>query len=279
VQKFVQQEDFMKKALGLIGVSLLFAGPALAADLAVKAPVYKARPLVAPTWAGWYIGGNAGWVGSANDTLTNTGTDTDGGGLGSVLAAGAIPASVNSKLSGFIGGGQIGYNWQIGTWVLGLEGDFDGIGAKTSTTAAFPGGNGFVPLSTAFNREADWLSTVRGRLGFTVTPAFLLYGTGGLAVGQTKVGSAFICPVCAPPSATEASTANVISNTSAGWTVGAGAEWMFAPQWSVKAEYLYVDLGTNSSTITYAYGANTSTLTSSVRDTYNVVRGGINFHF
>jgi outer membrane immunogenic protein len=85
--------------------------------------------------------------------------------------------------------------------------------------------------------------------------------------------------VCAPPSATEASTANIISSTSAGWTVGAGAEWMFAPQWSVKAEYLYVDLGTNSSTITYAYGANTSALTSSVHDTYNVVRGGINFHF
>ena len=110
-------------------------------------------------------------------------------------------------------------------------------------------------------------------------PSFLLYATGGLAVGQTKIGNQFICPVCGPPASTQASTTNQNTNTSAGWTVGAGAEWMFAPRWSLKAEYLYVDLGSHSSTITYTYNAGPSTLTSSVRDAENIVRGGINYHF
>jgi len=113
----------------------------------------------------------------------------------------------------------------------------------------------------------------------TVTPAFLLYATGGLAVGQTKIGNQFICPACAPPASTEAATSNTNTRTSAGWTVGAGLEWMLAPRWSVKAEYLYVDLGSQSSTITYTYGANTSTLTSSVRNHENIARAGINYHF
>jgi outer membrane immunogenic protein len=85
--------------------------------------------------------------------------------------------------------------------------------------------------------------------------------------------------LCAPPASTEATTTNSVSNTSPGWTVGAGAEWMFAPNWSVKAEYLYVDLTSHSSTIVYTYGANTSSLTSTAHDSEHVVRGGINFHF
>jgi outer membrane immunogenic protein len=270
----------MRKVLGLVGATLLLAGPALAADLSRPPPVYKA-PALMPVlnWNGWYIGGNAGWVGTADQNVANTGTDTGPGGLGSLLAAGAIPASVPTKYSGFLGGGQIGYNWQSGTWVFGIEADFDGASAKGDTTAVFPGGGGFVPVTTTFHRELDWLATVRGRLGVTVAPAFLVYTTGGLAVGETKIGNSFICPTCAPPSSTEASTANVNSNTAAGWTVGAGAEWMFSPNWSVKAEYLYVDLGSHSSTIAYTYGANTSSLTSTVRDTDHIVRGGINFHF
>jgi outer membrane immunogenic protein len=269
----------MKKVLGLVGATLLLAGPALAADLGK--PVYKAAPALMPvlSWSGWYIGGNAGWVGSANDNVTNTGTDTDGGGLGSLLAAGAIPSSVPARFNGFLGGAQIGYNWQSGNIVFGLEGDFDGVSAKGDTTAVFPGGGGFVPVTTTFHRELDWLATVRGRLGMTLAPAFLVYATGGLAIGETKIGNAFICPTCAPPASSEASTANSTSHTSAGWTVGAGAEWMFAPNWSVKAEYLYVDLGSHSSTIAYTYGPFVSTLTSTARDTEHVVRGGINFHF
>jgi outer membrane immunogenic protein len=268
----------MRKAFGLLGASLFVAGPALAADLAIKAPVYKAPPMVVPTWAGWYVGGNAGWVGSADNAVTNTGTDTSGGGLGAALAGNAIPGSASLKYSGFLAGGQFGYNWQVRSWVYGLEADFDGSTAQGSTTAFYPA-PAFVPITTGYSRELDWLATVRGRVGYTVLPSFLVYGTGGLAVGQTKVGSSVVAPAAAPPPESEPTTNITSSNTSAGWTAGAGVEWMFAPQWSVKAEYLYVDLGNHSNTLTYAYGPNTSTMTSTVRDTDNIVRAGINYHF
>jgi outer membrane immunogenic protein len=115
-----EMEGFMKKGLGLIGASLLlFAGPALAADLPVKAPVYKAPPVVIPTWAGWYVGANAGWVGSGNDTVTNNGTDTGTGGLGTGLANGALPTSVNLTSSGFLGGCTV--RLQLASGRLGLR--------------------------------------------------------------------------------------------------------------------------------------------------------------
>jgi outer membrane immunogenic protein len=272
-------EGFVKKLLGLIGASLLLGGPALSADLAVKAPVYKAPPAVVPTWAGWYVGGNAGWIGSADDTVTNTATDTGSSGLGLGLARGAISGSVPLRYNGFLGGGQIGHNWQFGSWVYGLEADFDGSTAKSSTAAVFPGGGGVVPLTTAYSRELDWLATVRGRVGFTVAPTFLVYGTGGLAVGHTSVGSSVVAPGAFPPPESEPTTNLTSTNTTAGWTAGAGAEWLFAPRWSVKAEYLFVDLGKHSNTLTYTYGGNTSTLTSTVKDTSNIARAGINYHF
>jgi len=270
----------MKKlAFGVaVSASVFVAGSALAADL--PAPAYKA-PAVAPfayNWTGFYIGGNAGWVGSANSTVTNVGTDTGAGGLGSVLAGGGLPASVNVPFSGFLGGGQIGYNWQINYWVVGLEADADWVSARGSTTVVFPGGP-FVPNTSTYSRELDWLGTFRGRVGVTATPSLLLYATGGLAVGQTRIGSTESCPAANPPCSSEPGMTNQSSNTAVGWTVGAGTEWMFAPHWSLKAEYLYVDLGSHSSTIIYTYGANSSTLTSTVRDTENIARAGVNYHF
>jgi outer membrane immunogenic protein len=262
-----------------LGVGTL--GAASAADMAVKAP-----PL-APVynWTGFYVGGNAGWVGSTSNSITNTGTDAGTAGLGSALnIVGSIPPSVSASASGFIGGGQIGYNWQAANWVFGLEGDIQGTTAKGNVTAAFPGSALSVPLSTTYHRELDWLATFRGRVGIAATPSFLLYATGGLAVGETKIGNSFICTTCAPPASTQAGTVAQSDNTSVGWTVGAGAEWMFAPQWSVKAEYLYVDLGRHSSTINYIYGpggalTTASSLTSSVRDTWNIARVGVNYRF
>jgi outer membrane immunogenic protein len=236
--------------------------------------VASAAPLPVYSWAGWYIGGNTGWVGSERN-ITNTGTDTGTNGLGTALRQGNIPASVDLSNNGFIGGGQIGYNWQAGNWVYGFEADFDGASAESSTTVTQPPNIAHGGGAT-FNRELDWLATIRGRIGITATPSFLLFATGGLAVGQTKIGNFVFCPMCPQP----VDTINQNTNTSAGWTVGAGAEWMFAPRWSLKAEYLYVDLGSHSSTITAAYaGPNTSTLTSTFRDSENIVRGGINYHF
>jgi outer membrane immunogenic protein len=209
-------------------VSIGGLGSAWAADLPVKAP-----PPVVPVygWTGFYIGGNAGWVGSASSTITNTGTDTAAAGLGSALnVLGIIPTTVNESPGGFIGGAQAGYNWQSGKWLLGVEADIDGVNAKSSSTIPFPGSTAAVPLSTSFSRELDWLATVRGRVGITVTPALLLYATGGLAVGETKIGNQFVCATCAPPASTQTGTVATSDNTSVGWTVGAGAEWMFAPR-------------------------------------------------
>lgn len=258
-------------------------GAASAADMAVKAPPPPLAPVY--NWTGFYVGGNAGWVGSASNTITNTGADAGVGGLGSALnVLGSIPSTVSASASGFMGGGQVGYNWQTANWVFGLEGDIQGTTAKRDVIVAFPGSALSVPLSTTYHRELDWLATFRGRVGITATPSFLLYATGGLAVGETKIGNSFICAACVPAASTQAGTVAQSDNTAVGWTVGAGAEWMFAPHWSVKAEYLYADLGRHSSTINYIYGpggalTTASSLTSSIRDTWNIARVGVNYKF
>jgi len=269
----------MKKFVIAALATCALIAPAIAADLAPR-PVYKAPPPPPPpvwSWTGWYIGANAGWIGSTDNTITNTGTDGGTAGLGSALAVGAIPGSVGTSRSNFIGGGQIGYNWQwTPNWVVGLEADFAGIASPSTTViSAFPGAvGGPVPLQTGFARALDDLGTVRGRVGYLATPSWLLYATGGLAYGETKLQTAFACATCGPP----ANTVNLTDNWQVGWTVGAGVEWRFAPQWSVKAEYLYVDLGNISSTINYNYGPSSS-LTSTYHERDNIVRAGINYKF
>jgi outer membrane immunogenic protein len=270
----------MKKLIIASLVSGAFVLPALAADLApAPAPVYKAPPPppVEWSWTGFYIGSNFGWIGSTDNTITNTGTDNGPGGLGTYLSFGGIPATVSANHSNFLGGGQIGYNWQwTPNWVVGFEADFDGIASPSTTViTAFPGNAAFFPAQSGFARALDSLGTVRGRVGYLTFRDLLLYATGGLAYGETKLQTAFACAGCAPPVFTE----NLTDNTQVGWTVGAGVEWKFAPQWSVKAEYLYVDLGSISNTIAYPYGPFNSTLTSTYNERDNIVRAGINYKF
>jgi outer membrane immunogenic protein len=248
------------------------------ADLRVP---YQAFPPIAPvvwSWTGFYIGVNAGWITSWTNSIINTGTDTGTAGLGTFLVFGRIPSTIDITHSGFVGGGQIGYNWQVGqTWVIGLEADFQDVSANGSATSAFQGQAGAPPLTTIFTHNLDTLGTVRARGGYLSAPNMLWYGTGGLAYGQTKFGTNAVCPLWTPPCFTEGSTTLTSSAMSIGWTVGAGFEWMFSPAWSVKAEYLYLDLGRQTNTITYTYGPFVSTLTSSVRETDNIVRIGVNY--
>jgi outer membrane immunogenic protein len=250
--------------------------PAMAADVA---PYWRA-PAPVWGWTGFYVGANAGWVGSTGQTINNTGSDTGTGGLGAGLLAGAIPGTVNVNNSGFLGGGQVGYNWQIGpNWVWGLEADLDGASAKSNTAVAFGGSPAFGPITTVYSSELDMLGTLRARLGFLVTPNFLLYGTGGLAYADFKLGSAAVCPTFSPPCELQGGTSDRTSSWSFGWTVGTGVEWKFAPDWSVKAEYLYVGLGTQSAAITYEYGKQFSSLTSTVDGHDNIFRFGVNYMF
>jgi len=268
----------MKKILvAMAAFAALIGTPALAADMPVKA-----APLPAPlcVWCGWYIGVNAGWVGPADASFRNTGSDTGAFGLGTALAAGVIPGTVsNNNMNGFIGGGQVGYNWQTGIMVVGLEADFDGVSDKNTINLVFPGGGGFGPFTTTYTHQLDWLSTFRGRLGVTASSDFLIYMTGGVAVGEVKTGNSLICPTCGPPASTEPSTTSANTATRAGIVIGLGAEWMVAPHWSIKAEYLYAELGSTNSTIVYTYPGAVSSLTSTVHNNYNIARGGVDWHF
>jgi outer membrane immunogenic protein len=265
--------------LFLVGAALgALVMPAASADIA---PYFAAAPAPIWGWTGFYVGGNAGGVFSTGSSVTNAGTDTGGAGLGALLSAGAIPSSVTSSQGGFIGGGQVGYNWQVGPqWVWGVEADLEGTTAKGNTTAVFGGNAVFVPLSTNYVRELDALGTVRGRAGYLVLPSLLLYGTAGLAYAQTRVGSSFVCAACTPPAGTQGGTTNQSTYHPVGWTAGAGVEWQLTPAWSIKAEYLFVDLGkAQTITITYPYSLNTSSLTSTVNERENVVRFGFNYRF
>ena len=260
------------------GVSAVFLAisPAIAADM--PAPVYKAPVVAAPiySWAGFYIGVNAGYTWAADSTVSNTGTDTGGGGLGSVLGF-LIPTTMDLSPDGFIGGGQFGYNWQAGLWVYGIEADIQWADADDSfsTTMTF-GAAG--PTTTSASRELNWFGTLRARAGVTVTPTILAYVTGGLAVGQHKLTLSVTQATAVPPLASTATS----SETSLGWTIGGGLEGVLFGNWRAKVEYLYFDLGDNSATIFYNYGVAaplTSSLTARSNETGHIVRVGLNYRF
>ena len=144
-----------------------------------------------------------------------------------------------TKPSGFVGGVQAGYNWHNGgPWVFGVEGDLQVTGADDT----------FAP----WKFSNPWFGTVRGRAGYAFNN-ILFYGTGGLAFGELRAETFGLSE----------------SHTSIGWTLGAGTEFGFAPNWSAKIEYLYVDLSDSSFTIT----GTSNGLRSSI------VRAGVNYHF
>ncbi len=258
----------------IVSVALVSAAPGLAADLPVKAP-----PLApaAYGWSGCYVGANAGgvWMGRG---VGLRGTDTGTGGFGSELADGSTPSSFGLRERGFIGGGQLGCNWQTGRFVWGVETDFDLSGASNGLTQVnlpqppFPFRSA---ITTTASNKLDWLGTTRGRLGYTVADQWLLYVTGGVAYGQTDLGISSLCPTCAPARTAIASNSSV----TAGWVVGAGAEWAVSSNWSVKAEYLHFDLGTKSAGLIYNYGPFTSTMTASLKESGDIVRAGLNYRF
>ena len=262
--------------------ALALTGAAFAADLPSHAP----PPVFVPppplfSWTGLYAGINAGyhWGGSSYNF---TGTDTAGGGLGTALNAGAILFPVARGASGFIGGGQIGYNYQINSFVLGLEVDIDGATGRNSRVAFHDGDLGFVPIASANAQQLDWLGTVRGRLGWTPIDHLLIYGTGGLAFGQSQAAFSVVAPTAGPPLFVFAS-----SSANVGWAAGGGIEYALPANWSnwsVKVEYLYYDLGRTTSSRAYAYvdaaGApQVSTVTGSIRHNGNIVRAGLNYRF
>jgi outer membrane immunogenic protein len=237
----------MKKILMSSAALLTMVASASAADLYAKAPAHV--PPVS-SWSGFYVGANAGYAGGQ----TSLGLDAAAlGGLG--LGLGAL--SVDTKSNGFLGGAQIGYNWQVGQVLLGFETDIQGTNINSNI--------GFGGIG--FGTSVDFLGTVRGRVGVMPWERTVVYATGGFAYGQTT--SNLVLPLG--------------TNTKLGWTVGAGLEYMIAQNWSLKTEYLYVDLGKNNLDLG-ALGAlggggvlGGISLTEQTR--LHVVRAGVNYHF
>lgn len=207
------------------------AGPAAAADLPRRYdPVPMKAPVYAPiyNWTGFYLGisGGGGW-GRSDWSATTGGFD----------------------LSGWLVGGTVGFNWQTGPWVFGLEGDVSWSDIK---------GTSFVGCATGCETRNSFLATVRPRIGYAFD-RFMPYVTGGLAVGDIRARR---------PGFTGA------DETNAGWTAGAGLEVAVFGNWTAKAEYLYVDLGK------FNCGLSCGTTTpNNVSFSTHLVRGGVNFRF
>ncbi len=281
------------KTIGLAFATATIAGSAFAADLPSRR-VAPAPVMAAPmfTWTGFYVGLNAGYSWSANNNVGLPSLDTNpvipaNFGVLSQQVNSAYPTAMTSSANGFLGGGQIGYNWQFGAMVAGLEADIHASTAKATSSSwlqntVWFGVGGFAPYGGGgtVSRSLDWLGTVRGRLGFSVAPTFLLYATGGLAYGGTKLSYTSFSHTSFGGIMLGAASS---STTSVGYTVGAGAEWAFNNNWSIKAEYLYYDLGrqsvSNFSCLTPGAPGNCSLATATVRNNGHIVRTGVNYRF
>jgi outer membrane immunogenic protein len=182
-------------------------------------------------WTGFYLGINAGY------------------GFGDSSWS-AVPTAGN-KPTGFLVGGTLGYNYQVGSIVYGLEGDFDWSDVKDSATCA-----GVVTCET----KNDWIGTVRGRLGYAFD-RWLPYITAGGAFGDVKA------TVSVPIAGLAASS----SSTQIGWTAGVGLEYAFLSNWSAKIEYLYVDLG--------SFDTGPAPIVNNVSFKESIVRFGLNYKF
>jgi len=229
----------MRALLGVNGITaLVLAGslsgalnPAWAADLPLKAP--PPPPAAVFSWTGFYVGGNLGgkWA-NVSDTVNFAP-------LAGVLPAGASQALSDTTPSTVLGGIQLGYNWQAGRFVYGLEGDIDAQHwSETQVLGTFSQGTLFVP-GDAFSVESHWQASIRARLGYAWDRT-LLYATGGLALTDVRASSLFV--VFGPDPATAGSD----SATLVGGTVGGGLEYAFSNVWSAAIEGRYTWYGSHT---------------------------------
>jgi outer membrane immunogenic protein len=275
---------------------LALGSPAFATDLPApvyKAPVYKA-PAASPlyNWSGFYIGGNVGYGwGKANTDIAFA-----GGNAFSVGGADPFPPFAHSdslKLNGPNGGGQIGYNWQFAPMgVLGIEADLQTSRQKNSnrfvdsfSLSDHVDTETILDGTTVTDHEAkiSWFGTVRGRLGY-VWNDVLLYGTGGLAYGKVGLSGTSVSTVThsgfglgGPAFTTVAATSFATSAVNLGWTAGAGIEGALANNWTWKAEYLHMDLGSVSVTGKAPTGVAFTATSGNFTD--DIVRVGLNYRF
>jgi outer membrane immunogenic protein len=211
---------------------------------AYRAPV--AMP--AYSWTGFYMGANVGgsWgtsamnAAQAGDPVTGFGVV----GCAPVGGLGGCSFSQNNNLNGLTGGLQLGYNYQTGVWVYGIEADIDWRSRQQGTTQTVF--NGFGDNDSTENR-LKWISTVRGRLGYAPADKWLAYVTAGVAFGseQNRLTQTF----CVVPTVCDANARTVSDSvTKTGWAAGAGVQYALSSNWSVGFEYLYINLGKDTLT-------------------------------
>jgi outer membrane immunogenic protein len=224
----------MRRIIGIV-IAATMVGPAIAADYGPPPPPVYAPPAYVPTyvpgynWTGFYIGANvgAGWA-------TGSGTATILTPAGGVFSA---TSTSSQDANGVIGGGQIGYNWQFGYWVAGIEADVDASGQRGSNEGIPCGGLVAASCVVSASTNINSFGTVRGRLGFTVGDnRWLVYGTGGYA-WQNISSSVNIT--------TALGTTSVLSNstTKSGYAVGGGVEVALWGNWTGGIEYLFLSTG------------------------------------
>jgi outer membrane immunogenic protein len=238
----------MKRTTIVVALSLAVGGQAFAADVTSPPPtspppVYKSPPPIYD-WTGIYIGINAGY-GSGNSNWSD----------------GPVGTTGNFSLTGFLVGGTLGANYQVGEYVFGIEADGDWTHLSGNSGLTCGAISAVVPPPDGCQTQSRWLATLRGRVGYALDRV-LFYGTAGAAFGDLQAG-------LNPPSTFD-------SSIEAGWTVGVGAEFGITPNWTAKVEYLFVDLPNGAcTTATNCAGAAGSTVSFNE----SIVRAGVNFKF
>lgn len=253
-------------------VLALVSGAASAADISVKA---RPAPVPVFSWTGFYTGVHGGGMWADKDW-----TETCSALVGApcVAPGGTGPFRTSHQVTSGIAGGQIGYNWQVNNFVIGIEGDASGAwGNESCSPIVGPPSFFAINVATACSR-VDWLATVTGRAGIAVGQA-LFYGKGGVAFAHDNyvVRCGPNNGICAP--------ANRVMTTSSsedrvGWTVGVGIEYAFTANWSVKGEYNYMDFGTERNRVqTIVFGPIDSIHDIDIRQRVNVAKIGLNYRF
>jgi len=278
------------KKLGIAAIAALMGLPAFAADMPYKAPPPPPPPLC--IWCGFYVGVNAAY-GWGNRSVAFTPNDP----LSTILfnTLNGAPPPLSFGTSGGAGGLQLGYNWQVDrSWVLGVEADIDASNVKGSGSSTSVNTFG-IPFSETLNERITSFGTVRGRLGYLPTDNLLVYLTGGFAYGRVEnTGSyvpsggfnavdnadklSYVCTAGSP------CFAGSSTKGGSGLTLGGGLEYALVRNVSLKAEYLYVNLGSRSVTQTAvvvipAFPGPASFNSNFSQTTLNVVRVGVNYHF
>lgn len=230
----------MKNLLVTTALSLVSFG-AVAADLPTRAPA-PAPVYAAPvfTWAGFYAGVQVGYQ-QQRDKYGSTDSDWIDG----VWVAAPVAGVASLNDNGFLGGVHVGYNYQTGSIVLGLEADLEGVGGKNTYSVYEPAFDQYKYNETwSASTRVNWQASLRARLGYSFDRA-LIYVTAGLALADVEATYANTVTNTDAPFVT-ASGSRSNSDVRTGYTIGAGVQYALTNAWSVRAEYRYTNLGTLS---------------------------------